>query len=41
MYTNSQDGKPQMDTEVTETESTYIDQDKIDEWLEAQSQKKD
>lgn len=33
MYTNSQDEKPQMDTEVTETESTYIDPEKIDEWL--------
>ena len=30
---NSQDRKPQMDTEVTETESTYIDPDNIDKWL--------
>ena len=33
MYINSQDKEPQMDTEVKETESIYIDPEKIDEWL--------
>lgn len=33
MYTNSQDRESQMDTEVIENESTYIDPKKIDEWL--------
>lgn len=30
---DSQDKEPQMDIEVNETESTYIDPKKIDEWL--------